>query len=87
MNDKRKVIPMPIQGIGGKQQQPFDLSQAEKKVCNACKSELFDKAYRMGIISKFASGNKVNQDVTVEYAVYVCRVCGWEFNIEVGVKQ
>jgi len=83
MNDKRRVIPMPIPGIGGGQQLPFDLKQAERKVCKACGWEIFEKVYRMGIISQFAQGNKTQMDVTVEYPAYVCRACGWEFNVEV----
>lgn len=87
MNDKRKVVPMTVPGIGGSQQLPFDLKQAERKNCNACDSELFDKVYRIGIISKFASGNKTKMDVTVEYPIYICRKCGLEFNVEIGEKQ
>ena len=87
MNEKRKVVPMPIPAIGGAQQLPFDVSQAERKVCKACGWEMFDKVYRMGVISKFAQGNKTQMNVTVEYPVYVCRACGWEFNTEVGEKQ
>lgn len=87
MNNKRKVIPMTVPGIGGGQQLQFDVSQAERKVCKACSWEIFDKVYRIGMISKFAPGNKTQMDIPVEYPVYVCRACGWEFNTEVGEKQ
>lgn len=87
MNDKKRTIPFPVPAIGGGQQPPFDLKQAEKKICEACKSEIFEKVYRMGMISKFASGNKTQIDVMVEYPIYVCRECGWEFGAEVGEKQ
>ena len=87
MNDKRRVIPLPVPAIGGGQKPPFDVSQAQRKACNACQSALFDKVYRMGMISQFASGNTTKMDITVEYPIYVCRECGWEFNKEVGGKQ
>ncbi len=87
MNDKRKVISMPIPGIGGQQQLPFDIKEAEQKVCNACGWEFFDKIYRMGIISQFAQGNKTKMEVMVEYPTYICRACGWEFGTEVEKKQ
>ena len=87
MSNKKNTIPFQIPGIGGGQQPPFDLSQAEKKSCNACKSELFNKVCRMGLISQFATKNTTKKDIPVEYAVYVCRECGWEFNVEVKEKQ
>ena len=83
MNDKRRVVPFPVPAIGGGQKPPFDISQAEMKACNACKSELFDKVCRMGLISQFATRNTTKKDIPVEYPVYVCRDCGWEFNVEV----
>ena len=87
MSNKRKVIPMPIPGIGGQQQLPFDVSQTERKICKACKSEFFDKVYRMGLISQFATGNKTKMNIPVEYPTYICRACGWEFGTEVEKKQ
>lgn len=87
MNDKKKVIPMTIPGIGTAQQLPFDIKEAERKNCNACDSELFDKVYKMGLISQFALGNKTQMDIPIEYATYICRACGWEFNVEVKKKQ
>lgn len=87
MNERHKGIPFPVPAIGGKQQLPFDVKQAEKRVCNACKSELFDKVYRMGMISQFASGNTTKKDIPIEYSIYVCRECGHEFNKEIGEKQ
>ena len=86
MNDKNR-FPMAVPGIGGGQQLPFDVKQAERKVCNACKSEFFDKVYRMGMISKFAKANTTQMDVTVEYPAYVCRACGWEFNVEIPEQK
>ena len=87
MNNKKKVISMAVPGIGGGQQLPYDMTQAERKVCKACGWEMFDKVYRIGMISQFATGNTLKKDIPVEYPVYVCRACGWEFNTEVGEKQ
>lgn len=87
MKDKRRVIPMPIPGIGGQQQLPFDVKQAERKVCEACGWEMFDKVYRMGMISQFAQGNTTKMNIPVEYPIYVCRACGWEFNTKVEEKH
>lgn len=71
-------IPIPIRNIGG-QQQPFDISQAVQKQCVKCKGEHFDKAFRLGLISPMAPGNKTGQEVRVEYQTYLCRACGHEF--------
>jgi hypothetical protein len=69
---------IPLQAIQTKQQPQFDLSQAVKKAC-PCGHEFFNKVFRIGIISKLAPGNKLNQDITVEYPSYVCQSCGVEF--------
>lgn len=87
MSNKRKAISMTVPAIGAGQQLPFDIKQAERKVCKDCGWEIFDKVYRVGIISKFAEGNKTQMDVTIEYAIYICRACGWEFGSEVKKKQ
>lgn len=87
MNDRMRGISIPVPGIGGKQQPSFDLKEAEHKICESCQSEIFEKLYRLGMISQFASGNKTKMDITVEYPVYVCRDCGWEFGTEVRAKQ
>jgi len=78
MNNK-KVIPMTVPGIGGGQKQSFDISQAEPKRCAVCGSEFFDEVYRIGIISKFAAGNTLNQDLQVKFVTYLCHQCGHEF--------
>ena len=87
MSNERKRIPMAVPAIGAGQQLPFGIKQAERKVCKACGWEIFDKVYRMGMISKFAQGNKTQMDVTIEYPLYVCRACGLEFNVEAPEKQ
>jgi len=63
--------------------QPFDVSQAQRKTC-ICGCELYEKVFKMGLVSRLASRNTLNQDITVEYPMYVCRECGTEFNT--GVK-
>ena len=87
MSDKKPIPMMRVPGIGKAQQQPFDISQSVQKGCNACGSELFDKVFRIGIISKLAPGNTLNQDITVEHPIYVCRKCEWELGKEVPEKQ
>jgi len=64
------------------QQLPFDVSQAIKKACDICNCELFDKVFRVGIISKFALLNRLDHDITIEYPTYVCRKCEQEFNVK-----
>ena len=86
MNNKKKVIPFSVPNVGAGQQLPFDITQAERQVCKECKSEFFDKVYRLGMISRFASGNTTNQEIKVEYPTYVCRECGWEMGKE-GEKK
>lgn len=71
-------IPMPAP-LMGTLSQPFDVTQAQRKACGQCGGELFDKAYKMGVISRMASGNRTGQDITVEYPCYVCSNCGIEF--------
>jgi hypothetical protein len=80
--NKKNIFPMPMMG---NQQIQIDLKDVERKTCNACHGEFFDKAFRMGILSKFAPANHLKQDITVEYPVYVCRKCGYEFNKEIKV--
>lgn len=66
---------MQVPRIGGKGEAPFDVSQARKLACG-CGCDLFDKAVRVGYISKMAPGNRTGQDINVEGVVYVCRGCG-----------
>lgn len=74
-------VPMVLPGIGGAQQQPFDLSEATMKPC-PCGCEFYDKVFRMGIISQFAQSNKLKKDIPVEFAAHLCRDCGLEFGKE-----
>ncbi|RJR46045.1 MAG: hypothetical protein C4576_11495 [Desulfobacteraceae bacterium] len=56
-------------------QQMVDPRQATEIVC-PCGSVLFDKAYKLGHISKLAAGNLTGKDLTIHIEVYVCRKCG-----------
>lgn len=88
MNNKGRGIPIPIPAIGGAQQQvPFDISQARQQNCLGCKSNLFDLAYRVGIISSMAPGNKTGQNVTVKYEAYICHECGLELGKQPETKH
>ena len=69
--------PMAVPAIGA-QQPPFDVKEAAPHRCDHCSGELFEKLYRIGFISEFASKNRTRQKVTVEYPVYVCYSCGCE---------
>jgi len=80
MGNGKNVIPMMVPSVG---QQPFDITEAIPKVCENCKGEHFDKAFRLGLISKMAARNKTGQDVKVEYQTYLCRACGHEFGAPV----
>ncbi len=77
MGNGKNVIPMLVPTVG--QQQPFDISQAVQKRCVKGGGEHFDKAFRLGLISPMAPGNKTGQEVRVEYQTYLCRACGHEF--------
>ena len=80
MKDK-KVIPLQVPNVGA-QTLPVDITQASRRVCS-CGSELFDKTFRVGIVSRLASGNRTGQDVAIEMPTYVCFKCG----IELGKQE
>ena len=82
-NNQPKIPTSMIPNLGGaQQQQMFDLSEATMKICNGCKSEFFDKVFRMGVISQFASKNLLKKDIPVEFTAHLCRDCGLEFGKE-----
>ncbi|MFH1448100.1 MAG: hypothetical protein ABIG39_04515 [Candidatus Micrarchaeota archaeon] len=91
MKNKMKVpIPIPLIGQQQQQQLPFDVSQATVKICGSCKGLIFDKCFRMSIISALAPGNKTGQQITVEQPVFICRGCGLEMNMQatnIGTTQ
>lgn len=78
---KGKIFPAPISMIGGapQHQMPFDVTQAQPKGCLGCGSELFNLAYRIGLISAIAPGNRTGKDVTVKYETFICQNCSLEF--------
>ena len=67
---------MAVPKIGGQQLQ-VDPSQAVAREC-VCGCPYFKEVYRVAIISKFAPGNKTNQDITMRTPVYICLDCGEE---------
>lgn len=73
-------LPMMVPAVGY-QKQPFDLAEATRKTC-PCGSELFEKIYRIGIISKMAPNNLTRMDISVEYPTYICQECGVELGKE-----
>jgi hypothetical protein len=76
MSEFKNVIPMRVPKIGNTGQQPmFDATQTTEKKCE-CGSEYFDKTYRVGMISKLAPGNKLQQDIPAEATIYICHACG-----------
>jgi len=81
MKQRRDIIPMSVPAIGNGHQQPmFDVSQSVPKKCE-CGSEHFEKVFRVGLVSKLAPGNKMQQDIIIEIPVYICHNCGNEMNI------
>lgn len=67
---------MNVPRIGGQPMQ-VDFRQAQQRKC-PCGCDTFDKAFKVGFVSKLAAGNRTGQDINVEGAVYVCRACGAE---------
>ena len=77
-------ISMTVPSIG--QQPQFDIRQAVPKKCE-CGYELFDKTFRVGLISKMAIGNRTGMDIVTETVIYVCRECGKSLNMLAGGGQ
>ena len=72
----KQQMQMQVPAIG--QQQPqFDPAQAIPNQC-ICGSELFIQAFRLGNLSRLATGNKTGQGLTVRFEVFVCKSCGLE---------
>lgn len=82
MTDKFKNIPIPVAAIGQNQRLPYDPSQEVKRTCINCSSEFFKQAYRVGYVSKMASGNLTGKNILTGYPVYVCMECGTELKAE-----
>lgn len=69
----------------GQAQPQVDVTQAIRRSC-VCGNDIFDKAFRVGVISKLAPGNTTNLDLLVDGIVYVCRACGHELLAPVEPK-
>ena len=80
-----KVIPMMVPRVGG-QPQPFDISEAKQKHCEACGNPYFDACQRLGLISGMSPRNITGKDVLVKFECYLCRSCGHEYGQPVPVK-
>lgn len=84
MKQLRRVLPMPVSRLGNdgnqQQQQMFDINEALQKQCE-CGSKYFEKVFKVGLISKLAPNNKLQQDITIEVPIYVCHNCGKELNL------
>lgn len=76
---QKKIIPIPNLNT---QQIPVDITQAIPRPCS-CGCVWFDKAFRLGVISAIAPGNRTGKEVVVEYPTYLCRECG----VEAGKKK
>ena len=89
MKDKT-VTPINIRELmaqTGQQQPQFDVSQVAPKNCEACGGEYFDQAFRLGLISALAPGNRTNKKILVPLQTFLCRHCGHEFGQKVKAKQ
>jgi hypothetical protein len=56
----------------------FDITEAIPKVCEHCGGLVFNKVFRMGLISALAPKNQLRRDIPVEYPTYICCACGVE---------
>ena len=87
MNDRKKVIPMPVPGIGGQQQVQINEMDTIQKSCLSCNAELFDLAYRYRILPSVSMKNPTGKDIPIKVETFICRSCGWEFGTDVPKKQ
>jgi len=90
MNDK-KPIPMmrvpKISGQPGQQQINIDPSDVIFKDCIKCGHQLYDMAYRYGIVSALSTKNPTGKDIPLKTEALICRFCGQELGKEVPEKQ
>lgn len=86
MSNKKRRTPMSVPRIRGpQQQQPFDISDVVPRQCELCGGVVFDQAVRLGVISSMSPKNRTEQDILVEFEVYLCRDCGHEYGQKVPV--
>jgi len=85
---KNKIqIPMAVPAIGGVQQQPFDINEAELKPCEKCGKNIYQQVFKLSIISALAPGNRTNKPILAPTQAFVCMGCGWEFGMEAPKKK
>lgn len=84
MKQGKNIMQMRVPAIGSNQQ--FDANQVMQRKCT-CGFECFKKSFRVGIISKFATGNKTNQDIIIEVPVYFCHSCGLELSLKINKED
>lgn len=77
--DPNKQIPMMMPGVGGQPQQiqigPEDITD---KSCAKCGGDLFDAAFRCGMVSKMLPKNTTGKDIPIKTEALICRACGHE---------
>ena len=93
---RRNIIPLPhpqMRAQPGQVQNPgqvqinIDPSDVSPKVCEQCGHELFDVAYRYGVVSALLPKNPTGKDIPVKTEAFVCRACGWEFGKKPEIEQ
>ena len=88
MSKNRRNLPHPqMRAQPGQMQIKIDPSDVSPKVCEKCGHDLFDVAYRYGIVSALSPKNPSGKDIPLKTEALICRACGWEFGIKVEVKQ
>jgi len=94
MSKKNRMqrIPLRAQMVGqgprpGQPQQiPIDPSDITYKKCEQCGHELFDMAYKYGVISALSPKNPTGNDISVKTAVLICRGCGAVLGLQPVIK-
>ena len=86
----KQAVPMRAQAIGGQpgqQQINIDPSDVTPRFCEQCKHELFDVAYRYGVVSALSPKNPTGKDIPIKTETLLCRACGWEFGKKPEIEQ
>lgn len=79
--------PGPGPGLGQPRQIQIDPSDITYKTCDHCGHELFDVAYKFGVVSMLSPKNPTSNDIPVKTEVLICRACGTMFGIQPVIKQ
>lgn len=78
---RRNIMPLPhpqMRAQPGQLQVNLDPSDVTPKVCEQCGHELFDVAYRYGVVSALSTKNPTGKDIPLKTEALICRACGWE---------